>query len=325
MIVLRRRTPRLAISAAVIAIMLLLAIGLAAGWAHEQGISLATTAGRVLAPVVDWPAQAALVTAVVVHLLVRPRLHSISMQLRVGWWAAIPLDPRSRTAALWLVAGTLAAICLAVSTAAVGALGMLAHDAAMGTALTIVAVGVVVGTASALLIVLRRQRVQRAPRIGVRRTLFGIGWLDDPRLPHLSDWQRREVLLRWRTQASATPVLAALLLLPSGVGPLTLLGLLLFALSACWLGLVLRTSIEVTAAAARLLHSTPTSARQRARVALRYPVFACVCASAGGLTVALAAGSWRLLLGWLALVGLLLVPAVPVAWRMLIHAGKQRQ
>ncbi len=320
-IVLRRRAPRLSTSAVLIVSVLLLTVGVGIGWAHVAGVPLVSAGDRALAPLAKWPPQAALVIAAVVFVLVRARLQRISAQLRDGWWAAMPVDPRSRTVALSVAAGVVMLVCATVLMTIVGVLVALGARGASGTALAVIAAGATAGATAALIVVLRRPPAPHRgrSRVGVRHPLFATTWLVDRRLPHLSDWQRREALLRWRTHASATPVLAALVLMPAGASPLTLLGMLLFALSAGWLGVALRASIKVAASAAELLHSTPVSARQRTRAGLRYPAFACGCASIGGLLVAVAAGSWPLLVGWLALVAVLLVPSVPAAWRLIMN------
>ncbi len=325
-IVLRRRAPRLSTSAALIVSALLLTVGFGVGWAHVAGVSLGSAGDRALAPLANWPLQAALVIAVVVFVLVRARLQLISVQLRDGWWAAMPVDPRSRTVALSIAAGAVMSICLAVLIAIAGMLVAIGARNIAGTALVVIVAGAISGATAALIVVLRRQPARRrdTSRVGVRRPLFATTWLVDPRLPHLSDWQRREALLRWRPHASATPVLAALVLVPVGASPLTLLGMLLFALSAGWLGVALRASIEVAATAGELLRSTPASALQQTRAGVRYPAFACGCASTGGLLVAVVAGSWPLLVGWLALVAALLVPSVPTVWRRIMNLRNQR-
>lgn len=316
--------------AARITLVLVAAAGALSGLAYALGLLPVAAGKRWLMPLALWPWQALLMVAIGTHALVRFRLQSVRLQLQTGWWAAVPIDPRSRAVALWLVAAMVATCWMALSAIAVGVLAVLGDVGDSGNALLVVPAGVSVGTVTAAAVAFRPRPGRRAAAIGARRRpLFSTAWLDDARLPHLSDWQRRDVLQRWRTGASALPALAALLLLPSGASPLVLLGMLTFAWSAGWLAVVLRASIATATGCAELLHATPVSGRSQLAAAARYPAFASVCAVTVGALAPLAVRSWWLMAAWLLLVALLTAPALPSAcrlipWRLIRFRTKRR-
>lgn len=323
--ILRRRLASLWRPAALIGLALVFITLLGAGWARANGIALAAASQSLLAPLVHWPLQCALVIGIGSYVLVNARLQAVAKRLHNGWWAAIPIHPRSHAVVLCVIAASLCLLTLSLATVALLVLGA---DGDIGLATRGIALAVVLGAVVALVAVLRRPHaVTGFPHLRVRsrQPFFPTAWLQDRRLPHLSDWQRRRALLRWRTGASAMPACAVLMLLPVGASPLVLSGMLIFVLSAAWLGLVLRASIQIAASAGRLLRSTPAGPRRQLHAALRYPMFACACASTGGLLVAGMARSWTLLLGWAALVVLVTLPALPAAWRLFRNSRVPRR
>ncbi|MGY0558436.1 MULTISPECIES: hypothetical protein [unclassified Lysobacter] len=323
-IVLRRRLASVWVPVALIGLGLGFATALGAGWSRANDTSFAAASQSLLTPLLNWPLLCASIVGIGSYVLVNMRLQAVAAQLRDGWWAAMPIDPRSRVITLCIVAGTVTAFYLLALALAVGALSALGAHGDIGFVSCSAALAAIVGAAAALVVVLRRPRAAIAGFVHVhvrtRRAFFNTEWLQDRQLPHLSDWQRREVRLRWRTGASAMPVCAALLLLPVGGSPLVLLGLLVFALSATWLGLVLRASVRIAASAGTLLRATPAGPSRQRRATRRYPLFACACASTCGVLVSGAAHSWALLVGWSVLVVLVAIPALPAAWRLFLDS-----
>ena len=127
-----------------------------------------------------------------------------------------------------------------------------------------------------------------------------LGWLNDSRLPHLLDWQRRDALVRWRAGGSFVWIGVLLVSLPHGVIFRVAVGMVLLALSLMWLAVVMRACADVTANAMRLLAPTPLDTRHVRIASLRYPLVAAVCATvlAGCGAILLDLGA--VLGGWLA-------------------------
>ncbi len=325
-IVLRRRAPRLSARFGLAALLATAGGGLALGVAQASGLSPSTVGALALAPLSHWPLQAAGLIAVGCHALIHARLLGVSGALRSGWWAAAPVDPRSHARALAVVAGGIAIVLLAASLLLVWLVAALGSTDASGIALAVVATGILGGSASGLGAALRRRRRPGHAyiRVGVRHPWFTLAWLDDRGLPHLSDWQRREALLRWRCGGGAAPMGAALLLIPNGTSWLVAVGVVVFVLSAAWLGVVLRGCIVSTAAASALLQSTPVSARSLAAAAWHYPAFAGACATGCALLVILATDAGALLPVWCLVALLPLLPLLPRLWRLSAHLIRAR-
>ncbi|MGY0797903.1 hypothetical protein ACW7G0_02415 [Lysobacter sp. A286] len=319
-IILRRRLTSVWIPVALIGLGLGFATALGAGWPRANDTSFAAASQSLLTPLLNWPLLCALMVGIGSYVLVNARLQAVAARLHQGWWAAMPIDPRSVVIALCIVAGTVTALYLLALALALSALIALGAHGGIGFASSCAALAVILGATGALVVVLRRPHTVIAGfahvHVRTRRAFFNTEWLQDRQLPHLSDWQRREVRLRWRTGASAMPACAALILLPVGASPLLLLGLLVFLLSATWLGLVLRAWVRIAASASTLLRATPAGPSRQRRATRRYPLFACACASTCGVLVSGAAHSWMLLVGWSVLVVLVAIPALPAAWRL---------
>jgi len=326
-IVLRRRAPRLSARFCLAALLATVSGGLALGVAQVSGLSPSTVAALGLAALSLWPLQAAALIAVGCHALVHARLLGVSGALRSGWLAAAPVDPRSHAWTLAVVAGGIAIVLLAASLLLVWLVATLGSTEASGIAMAVVATGILGGSASGLGVALRRRRRSghASIRIGVRHALFTLAWLDHRGLPHLSDWQRREGLLRWRCGGGAAPMGAALLLIPNGTSWVVAVGVVVFVLSAAWLGGVLRGCIVTTAAASALLRSTPVSARSLAAAAWHYPAFAGACATACALLVVLATDAAALLVVWCLVLLLPLLPLLPQLPRLSAHLIRARR
>lgn len=291
------------------------ALALATPWllraSGEQGAALAAAVPRLVAQL---PLPFALIALALGHAAARGRLVALDEHLRLGWWAAAPIDPRRGTWTLIVLAalGAAAAALLAALTLR----GCGGEAAAWRSASLIVAGSVAAGVVLGLVSSLRhRRQPTRRVREGARQPLFGLAWLDDARLPHVSDWQRREALLRWRRGGRAWMIGAVLLAMPGGTGLATGAGVLAIAVALAWFSLVAQACAVAARAADELLAATPRPADALARAAWRYPAFAYACAAAcaggGALLLSL---NWRalpLLWGVLALTALPLLPA----WR----------
>ncbi|MGH8081453.1 MAG: hypothetical protein ACREP7_12840 [Lysobacter sp.] len=230
--------------------------------------------------------------------------------LRHGWWAAAPIDPAraTRTLIVLVVVATAASMLLiAVVLAACGG------DAAIWrSACWIVDGGIGLGAAIGLLSALRHRRhPARRSREGARQPLFGLRWLDDARLPHVSDWQRREALLRWRRGGHSWMIGAVLFALPSSTGLASGLGVLSIAIALAWFSLVVQACVVATANADGLLLSAPRTPHALSRAAWRYPAFAFACATAfASAGAALLSLSWRAAPVLLAIALVLSLPAL---------------
>lgn len=130
--------------------------------------------------------------------------------------------------------------------------------------------------------------VARRPLQGARRqreqshssaALLRLPGLDHAQLRHLPDWQRRETVRRWRSGGRSWQFLAFGLLVPMGMPLLPLLGLLLLGAALIWYGLALRASENAIVRATQLLAALPLPFPRFAAATLRYPLFACACAS----------------------------------------------
>jgi len=137
----------------------------------------------------------------------------------------------------------------------------------------------VAGTAVAAIRVFRGGAVARVHHVdGIREPLLALPWLNDPRLPHLLDWQRRAALVRWRRGGSFAMVGIVLAAVPIGAPMLEVSALVLLVLAWSWLTVAMRASADAFVAAVRLLAAVPWGARFARMAALRYPLVATSCA-----------------------------------------------
>jgi hypothetical protein len=219
--------------------------------------------------------------------LTRGGLTNVLTRARFGWCAALPTDPRVTTR---VMLGLTGAALLAAMVAGTLLLGFVAIAAPYREALGLAAFGLdgglVIGTLVAVWPVLRKDGIVRMRHAdGIREPLLALSWLNDARLPHLLDWQRRATLVNWRRGGSLAIVGSVLLLVPMGTLIPAVVALVLVTASLVWLRVAMRASAEVTLMAVRLLQATPGAAGRLRPVALRYPLVALACA----LILALAA------------------------------------
>ena len=123
-------------------------------------------------------------------------------------------------------------------------------------------------------------------RHGTTKPLFALPGLDDARLRHFPDWQRREALNRWRLGGRIWQLVAFGLLIPMNSAFWSLLGLLLLGTSLIWFGVVLRASEETIVRATKLFAAMPLNFPALAAASLRYPLlawFATACIGGAGL------------------------------------------
>jgi hypothetical protein len=216
------------------------------------------------------------------HAIAHDRLLGALERWQFGWCGALPVARGTARLTLLLVATA----ALAASSAFVAGLLLIASRAApdrgdLAYALAGIVLGLVSGTATATLRVFRRGTVARAGHAdGMREPLFTLAWLDDARLPHLIDWQRRAALVRWRRGGGVAAVGIVLAAVPDGPSLPVVAGLTLLAVSWAWLAVVMRASADSSVAMAGLLGATPLDAGRARKASLRYPFAAWIAALA---------------------------------------------
>lgn len=286
-------------------------------WVHEAGIVMPRAGRRVFLRTLGMPGMLLLASvalagaglrvaspwwllagvAVAVsgsYAITRSATIRILVRWHSGWCGALPIEPRiSRRTLLLLAGGALAVAMVCVSAllslVAIGA----PHRARLPVALVMLDAGLVVGVAMALMVALRSMRGTRANHAGViREPLVALGWLNDPRLPHWLDWQRRDALVRWRAGGSFIWIGVLLVSLPHGMIFRIATGMVLLALSWVWLAVVMRACADVAIVAVKLLRPTPVDAGDVRKASLRYPLFAAVCASTLSVIGAAVLGNW---------------------------------
>jgi hypothetical protein len=160
--------------------------------------------------------------------------------------------------------------------------------------------GLAIGTVLAATRVFLRGPPARAHQDeGIREPLLALPWLNDPRLAHLLDWQRRLALVRWRRGGSFALVGVALAAVPHGSALPMVAALLVLVLSLVWLGVAMRASADASGAAGRLLGATPLAARRLRVAAFRYPLVAVLCALLPMVVGTLLTRRGVVALGWL--------------------------
>lgn len=275
-------------------------------WSAETA-ALAAAVPRLIA---QSPLPFALLALVFAYALARGRLIALDERLRHGWWAAAPVEPARATRTL-IVLATLAATAamawVAIVLAVCGGAADARRDAGW-IGVGAIGLGATLGVISALR---HRRHPARRAREGARRPLFGLRWLDAAHLPHLSDWQRRDALLRWRRGGHAWMIGAVLLGLPGSTAAATGLGVLSIAIALAWFSLVLQACVAATVAASRALTAAPCAPHALMRAAWRYPAFAFACACAwSAVGSALLSLSWRAAPVLLAIAAVLCAPAL---------------
>ena len=199
---------------------------------------------------------------------------------RFGWCGALPTARGAAASTLLLLATAALVASLAfVTTLLFGTAAFAPHGGDWPYAVAAIDVALTVGVAAAAIRVFRRGALVRVHHAdGIREPLLALPWLNDPRLPHLLDWQRRAALVRWRRGGSFVTVGIVLAAVPIGAPMLEVSALVLLVLAWSWLAVVMRASADAFAAAVRLLAAVPWNARSARMAALRYPLIATLCA-----------------------------------------------
>jgi hypothetical protein len=235
------------------------------------------------------------------HAIAHRRLLAAAQRWRFGWCGAMPAARAAATSTLLLVSLGALIASLAFTTALLFAVSASApHRADLVYAVAGIDLALVVGVAIAAARALRRSPQQyRAD--GIREPLLALPWLNDPRLPHLLDWQRRATLVRWRSGGNFILVGVVLAGVPQGPVLHQVVGLVLIALSLTWLAVAMGACADSTLDATRLMAGTPFDPQRVRRAALRYPAIgACAAAVLAAIGVALAAPSSAWWCGWAA-------------------------
>lgn len=309
----RGRTLSAAAAAAIVLPLLL------HGWGGDAA-ALAEALPRLIAGL---PLPFGLLAMATAYAVARGRLIALDEYLRLGWWAAAPIEPSRATRSLVLLAGLATLAAMAFAATVLAACG--GDRASLRAAYWVVDGGLALGAVLGLFAALRHRRhpAQRL-REGARLPVFGLAWLDDARLPHLSDWQRREGVLRWRRGGHAWMIGAVLFGLPSSTGASSGIGVLLIAIALAWFSLILQACVAATLDADALLASTPRAPHRLAQAAWRYPAFALLCALAfASVGAALLSLTWRAAPVLLAILLILSSPAL-LALRPLLHRPLSR-
>lgn len=240
------------------------------------------------------------------YAIANQRLLDALERWRFGWCGALPIARGATALTLLLIvtAGLILSVVLAavllfcVSVSA-------PHRKHVPYALAGIGLGLVVGVAVAVARGSRATAVVRARHVdGIREPLFALPWLNDSRLPHVLDWQRRAALVNWRRGGSSVMVGAVLAALPHGPSIPLLVALVLLVLAWSWLAVVMRASADASAAAVRLLGATPLNARSARLASLRYPLVAASCALVPVLALAILGGRAVIALAWIVCAGL---------------------
>lgn len=237
------------------------------------------------------------------YAIAHRRLLDAVERWRFGWCGALPVARGAVPCTLLLV--TTAALLASLALATVLLLGVSVsapHHGDLAYALAGIDLALFVGATAAALRVFRRSaRVRHAD--GIREPLLALPWLNDPRLPHLLDWQRRAALVQWRRGGSFVMVGIVLIGVPIGAPMLEVAGLVLLVLSWSWLAVVMHASADASTAAIRLLGAVPLDAH-RARVAsFCYPLVAALCALVPMIVGAILDGHAAIAPAWIACAG----------------------
>ena len=234
------------------------------------------------------------------YAIVHARLLDALGRWRFGWCGALPVGRGATASTLLLVTAAALLVSLAFATALLLGVSVSApHRADLAYALAGIDLALVVGTAAAAGRAFRAgARVHHAD--GIRESLFALPWLNDPRLPHLLDWQRRATLVQWRRGGSFVMVGVVLAGVPDGPSLPMVVALVLLVLSWSWLAVAMRASADAAAAAVRLLGATPLDVECARMASLRYPAAAALCAVVSMIAGAILAGHGAIALAWAA-------------------------
>ena len=247
------------------------------------------------------------------HAIAHQQLLDARERWRFGWCGALPTVRGATAYTLLLVtAAALMASLVFVTALLLGVSVGAPHRSDLIYALTGIDLALVGGTVVAVVRVFRRGVFAVHQTDGIREPLLALPWLNDPRLPHLLDWQRRAALVHWRRGGGVAMAALALLAVPDGSSMLRGAGLILFVISLTWLDVILRASAKMAADAAQLLQATPLDNRCLRVASFRYPLLAMACtwvlavcgavlasdgsalAGLGGVACVVAASAWPL-------------------------------
>lgn len=244
-------------------------------------------------------AAAALLALVGSYAVAHDQLSRAVERWRFGWCGALPA---ARGSAAWTVSIIVAAALIVALAFVVALLIVVAskapHAADLPYALLGVDLGLIVGTAVALVRVARASVGRVAHADGIREPLLVLAWLNDPRLPHLVDWQRRAALVRWRRGGSFVVIAVVLAGVPDAPSIPVVVALVLLVLAWAWLAVVIRASADSTRALMFLLGAAPLDVHCARTVSLRYPFVAALCALVSMIAGTLLTGRGIVALAW---------------------------
>lgn len=211
--------------------------------------------------------------------LTRGGLTNVLTRARFGWCAALPADPRVTTRMMLGLAGAALLTAIVAGTLLLGLAAIAApYREALGLAAFGLDGGLVIGTLVAVWLVLRKDGIVRMRHAdGIREPLLALPWLNDARLPHLLDWQRRATLVNWRRGGGAAMAALAMFAVPNGESVPRGAGLILLVISLTWLDVALRASAKAAADAALLLQTISLDGGRLRIASFRYPLLAVVC------------------------------------------------
>ena len=232
------------------------------------------------------------------YAIAHQRLLDTLERWRFGWCGALPVARGATAGTSLLVTAAGLIVSLAFVTALLLGASMAApHRGDLPYALAGVDLALVVGTTIAAVRALHAgARVRHAD--GIREPLFTLRWLNDPRLPHLLDWQRRETLVRWRRGGSFVMVGVVLAGVPDGPSIPMVVALVLLVLAWAWLAVVMRASADASNAAVHLVGATPLHPGLARVTSLRYPLIAASCALIPVIVGTALGGRAAIALGW---------------------------
>jgi hypothetical protein len=214
------------------------------------------------------------------HAIAHQRLLDALERWRFGWCGGLPVARGATTRTLLLV--VLAALIASLAFASVLLLVVSAaapHRGDLPYAIAGVDLALVMGVSVAAVRVSRRGPLARVHRAeGIREPLLALPWLNDSRLPHLLDWQRRAALVKWRRGGSFVMAGIVLGAVPMGAPMLEVTALVLLVLAWSWLAVAMRASAGTTSAAVCLLRAQPLDPARARTASLRYPLIAILCA-----------------------------------------------
>lgn len=213
------------------------------------------------------------------HAIAHQRMLDTLERWRFGWCGVLPVA-RGATACTLLLVTMVALIVSAVFVTVIllGISTVAPHRRDLPYALAGIDLALVLGVVAAAVRVFRRDTFAVHHADGIREPLLALSWLNDPRLPHLLDWQRRAALVRWRRGGGAAMAALALFAIPDGATVMAGAGLVLFIISLTWLDVVLCACAEAAAEAAQLLQPVPLDGHGFRIASFRYPLLAVVCA-----------------------------------------------